>query len=209
MAFPRLALSLAVLALVFALSTATPAHADSFNTFALGNDNTLSFYGMSSTGLVVLDQASDPSCGFATCYFSYVNGALTTTSSTAPTFAADNGSACSPTLPSGYSAIKAVCNNGHAAWDGTLSPSQSHPGLYDGVSPATTLGDGSGSFLFVNSLGDVVWNDPTLEEWFEAIPATPEPSSLLLLATGIAALATFAYRGVAARGNAPQKSEGL
>ena len=50
----------------------------------------------------------------------------------------------------------------------------------------------------MNSLGDIVFNDESNEYWYEAVDlstaVTPEPGSLLLLATGILALAAVARR---------------
>lgn len=197
MRLPRLlcALTLAVLAFV---ASSSRAHADTYQVFNLASDNGgYLFAGMSDTGLVVIKLANTPGCGGTDCYFSFLDGASTgPASGTAPFFTADDGSPCSPSTPAGFILIGGICNNGRYAYKGFASSAISHPSLYDDLDNA--IGDGSGSFLFMNSLGDIVWNDPTREFWVEAVDltsrTTPEPSSLLLLATGSLGIAGFAMR---------------
>ncbi len=109
-----------------------------------------------------------------------------------------------PLCPAGESSIYAACNNGRVAWTGYLKPTQVMPSIYTGPisnPSAVTLppqgANGDLPFIFINSQGDVVWDDVFDEEFFEAIDLTaqvPEPASLLLFGTGILALAAFSAR---------------
>jgi hypothetical protein len=184
----RFNFALALLSLVAILfSSPARSFADTYNVVILQSDNGYNFYGMSSSGLVVIDGSLG--------YFSYLNGISTgPPSATAPVFTADNGTPCTPTVPAGGSVTLGVCNNGRDAFTGLLTPSQAIPGVYTGPAFTPLLVSTGVYSLEMNKLGDIVFGDATTENWYEAIDlttttTTPEPSSLLLLATGILAMA--------------------
>ena len=66
-----------------------------------------------------------------------------------------------------------------------------HPRLYENSGSGFNLLSltGNGSFIFMNGKGDIVWNDGSFENWYEAIDlttaSTPEPSTILLVGSGI------------------------
>jgi hypothetical protein len=164
-----------LLAALFALPQR--AHADTYQLFNLGEDNAMSFLGLSSTGLAFFDN----------------------TSSIAPTFTPDNGTPCSPPLPAGWQAYRAVCNNGRVAWTGTYDSNPPTEVYFTtNPTPPTTLTQLGGSSIFVNSIGDAIFDDAFQDNWYEAVDlntlATPEPGSLVLLATGILALLAITFR---------------
>jgi len=83
------------------------------------------------------------------------------------------------------------------AFYGYQSGNSGVEGIYAGAASPQLVA--SGFFtgpLYVNSLGDIVYDNGGLNEWYEAIDLTttaavPEPSSLLLFGTGALALAGF------------------
>ena len=189
--------AVALIALLFSIPSRS--FADTYQLFNLGADNSMSFLDLSSTGLAFFDNTLDTACAGGTCYFTYFDGARISTSSTAPSFTPDNGSVCSPTLPAGWLAFRAVCNNGHVAWTGTYNgnpPTEVY--FTTNPTPPTILTQLGGSSIFLNSIGDVIFDDGFGDNWYEAVDLTtltPEPGSLLLLATGILALVlTFRRR---------------
>lgn len=180
------------LAAFAALALAAPSHAraDTYSILDLHSDQGYHFYGMDDSGDVILD---NPACGISGCYLSYFDGSFTANSSAAPSIAADNGAPCSPSVPPGGSVVHGICNNGLDAFTGFLSSSQILPSVYAGDLFQQLPYEGDG-LLYMNSLGDIVFDDTRTEAWYEALPSpAPEPSGLLLLATGTLALA-FAMR---------------
>jgi hypothetical protein len=176
----------ALAAILFALTPC--AHADTYQLFNLGEDNGMSFLGLNSSGLAFFGGVSYPAS-----YFTYFDGARIGTSATAPTFTVDNGTICAPTLPAGWQAFRAVCNNGRVAWTGTYGGNPP-TGVYFTTNPTTptVLPQLGGSGIWMNSIGDVIFDDAFQDNWWEAVDLNtlaPEPGSLVLLATGILALA--------------------
>ncbi|HEX3572802.1 MAG TPA: PEP-CTERM sorting domain-containing protein [Acidobacteriaceae bacterium] len=171
----------------FQFSAPTRSYADSYQVFNLGNSGGVFFQGMDDAGHVALTNNS--------LYFNFLNGVSTgPATTTVPSFTLDNGTPCTPSVPTGGSVQHGVCNNGLDAFTGFLSPSQFHPNIYVGQS-FLDIFNGGGGFIFMNSLGDIVFEDDFSENWYYAAPVpTPEPSSLILLVTGIAAGAGLVRR---------------
>lgn len=179
----RSGISLAAIALLLAIPKL--ALADTYQIFNLSSDQDYFFYGMDDLGTVVISHPNTDACGGISCYYIFLDGISTGRSSTAPMLVIDDGGPCSPSVPPGGVVIHGVCNNGRDAFTGKLTPDQVLALTYTGPD-LFLLGGGYGS-IFMNSLGDVVWDDYYNENWYEAIdttPAVPEPSSLLLLGTG-------------------------
>jgi hypothetical protein len=165
--------------------TASTARADTYQIYDLGDGNAHTPTGIDASGAVVIADALNFT------YTVFVDGMGVSESSTPPPlFAYDNGTPCSPALPSGMTSIgKAACNGGYEVFGAEYM--DANRGIYTGPDPADFLQAGTVDILLLNSSGDFAWTDGSHEENFEAIDLTssqvPEPSSIFLLGTGLLA----------------------
>jgi hypothetical protein len=176
---------LAIAAVVILLNF--PARADTYQIYDLGDGNFYTPIGIDNSGAVVIENDSNST------YSLFVDGMGVSESSTPPPlFVYDNGTPCSPVLDSGMSLNgKASCNGAYEVFGGAYL--DANKGIYTGPGPADFLQAGTVDILVLNSSGDFAWTDGRDEENFEAIDLTsdqvPEPSSLILLGTGLLAAA--------------------
>jgi hypothetical protein len=189
-------ISLAAILLQSCLFISSPALADTYKVFTLDTDQSRFAYGIDPSGSVVLSVNTAPGskCDPGTnCYETFIGGVLALrTNAPPPVFTFDDGTPCSPAALPGLTLLHAVCNNGRDAFS-AQAPGQPFPDLYTGPNIVDLFpGQGGGSFLYLNSEGDILWNDSRTELWLEAFDLTsqvPEPGSLFLLATGTLAAA--------------------
>ena len=188
--------SLAAILIQSCLLITSPAMADTYKVFTLDTDQDRFVYGIDPSGSVVLSAqaGSDGQCApTVDCYETFIGGVLASrTNAPPPAFTLDDGTPCSPAAPPGLTVLHAVCNNGREAFS-ARAPGQPFPDLYTGPKIVDLFpGQAGGDFLYLNSEGDILWNDSRTELWLEAFDLTsqtPEPGSLFLLATGTLAAA--------------------
>src|ERR1700710_962938 len=161
------------IALAFAAALVpSAAKADTYDIFVLASDEGRFFRGMDAQGTVILsyDVATQSTClnPGTGCFTTYAYGAPTTSADTLPIITPDNGTPCTPSMPAGVIVYRGICNNGYEAFMGKLTSSQDKPFLYVGPDfNMLSSASGEGVFLYMNSEGDIVWNDPGLEFWYE------------------------------------------
>ena len=176
------------------LFTPLAAHADTYSIVPLANDNRF-LHGMDDAGHVVFDLATCAP-GISTCSEVFLNGVNTGVTNGTPLYAWDFSSkVCS------YPTLSSPCTLSYkgTAMTLTVESDLNTEDLFvtngSGIAQFLLRTHGIGGIFAVDGIGDIVFDNQLQDEWYEAVDLTtavvPEPSSLLLLATGALALAGF------------------
>ncbi len=197
------AIQTALIAFAFVIGCAfnMQAFADTYQIFALEPTNHGTVYGIDDAGTTVIAEYTCSSSPPSPCYHVFVDGVLSYQTLTPPALDYDNGTSCA--TPAGFTALaKTVCNNGLVVFAARFNSNGDPDGLYAGpYSDPQFVGFGpipNAAFLDLNSAGDFAFIDGSVEEIYVAVDLTtrqtPEPTSFVLLGTGILCLAGGARR---------------
>lgn len=188
-------LHLAIIAFASLLiATPTRSYADTYQLFGLGIDNT-HLYGMDDGGHVAFDSGAGFCPGASSdCYNIFYNGTPLGRIGTVPAYTWDYtaGSCTSIGLLSGHPC--SVTDNGRTATLENISSFTIGVFVQSGSAPPQliTTAFGIDGIFAIDGLGDIVFDNGNLDEWYEAVDLTtspvPEPASFFLLATGLLAL---------------------
>ncbi len=182
--------ALLIFSALLAIPTAAPA--DTYEIYDLGSGHLSNVVGITASGTVVINEVG------VFDYETWVNGVEVSVSPTNPGLTYDNGAPCS-TVPPGFTSVSR-CNNGHEIYATDRYAAAPYANMiFDGPDLATDfVVNGDLDEIFLNSSGDFVFTydqgtmgidgDGFIGEAIDlTTSSTPEPSGILLLATGLCA----------------------
>ena len=180
------------------VSICSVAKADSFSLYSLSGTKTTSLLGIDAQGnvLTATNMFRVNPLDSTTWTIQNPQQAVISTFGYVPEFLHDDGAACTPGLPTGWSVMRAACNGAYAVAsieDDVTDPSKTEYSLrFFGPQFAATgyvLNTGRAwsiaDNIKLNANGDFAIDNGYLEQQYEGfLTATPEPSTIALLGTG-------------------------
>lgn len=170
-----------------------PARADGLESFTLTSDNGYDVIGINAKGEVAIESPFGCSSGDPNrCYQIFDNGVLVSESDALTGFTADDGNTCAFTSTKTELQVgRSVCNGGNQVVGVRMNGQTQIVYLSYTGNDLVTIG--TADLLFVNTAGDFVVVDGLDDEIREFTP-TPEPGTLILLATAMLGIGAFWYR---------------